>query len=191
MNDLNEKYLGYIFDLDGTLVNSMPAHYLAWQATLSRYGIAFPEDRFYQMGGMATYKIVALLAGEAGIEVDAKAIAHEKELVFLENLPSIQPVEKVVALAERFRQEAPMAVATGSNGEVAVKELHQIGIHAWFQAIVTADDVQHHKPAPDVFLEAARRMGIAPQDCCAFEDTPTGLQAARSAGMTVVDVREL
>ena len=191
MGHFAERYAGYIFDLDGTLVNSMPAHYLAWQQVLSQYGIGFPEDRFYQMGGMATYKIVDVLAREAGVAVDARAVAYEKELVFLENLSTVQPMQKVVAVAERVRQEAPIAVATGSNQQVAEKELHQIGIHGWFRAIVTADDVQKHKPAPDVFLEAARRIGIAPQDCCAFEDTPTGLTAARAAGMTVVDVRAL
>lgn len=191
MVDLTKTYKGYVFDLDGTLVNSMPAHYSAWTATLSRYGIDFAEERFYQMGGMATFKIVRVLAEEAGLELDAKAVAYEKERLFLETLHLLEPAEKVVAIADRVRQVAPIAVATGSSRDVAHKELHQIGIHAWFGAVVTSEDVEHHKPFPDVFLEAAQRIEVLPEDCCAFEDTETGLTAARAAGMTVVDVREL
>ncbi len=184
-------YAGIIFDCDGTLVDTMPAHFLAWRSTLTRYGLALPEDRFYALGGVPTVKIVQLLADEAGIAVDHHAVAAEKEEEFhATSLEAIGPVEPIVAVAEAHRGKVPMAVATGSNRETARRVLQRIGIFEWFDAVVCSEDVVNHKPAPDVFLEAARRIGVAPGLCLAYEDTDIGLRSARAAGMVTVDVRK-
>ena len=180
-----------VFDCDGTLVDSMPAHYRAWAAVLSRYGIGFPEERFYRMGGMATEKIVGILAAEAGIPVNGVAVAAEKEAQFRLELAAIRGVPEVLAIARKGLGRLPFGVATGATRELARSELAQVGILEWFNVLVCAEDVCRHKPFPDVYLEAARRLGKDPARCLAVDDTDIGLTAARDAGMAVIDVRQL
>lgn len=180
-----------IFDFDGTLADTMPIHFEAWQATMSPYGITFTEERFYALGGTPTDKIIALLAGEANIVIDVARAAHEKEMAFAERLTEIQAIEPVRSIAEAHRGHIPMAVATGGFRWVVEKSLDYLAMADWFDALVTAEDVSGHKPEPDVFLEAARRIGVAPAHCRAYEDTDIGVEAARRAGMDVVDVRPM
>jgi HAD superfamily hydrolase (TIGR01509 family) len=178
-----------IFDCDGTLTDSMPVHYLAWRATLSRYGVALDEDRFYALGGMPTDKIVAMLAAEQGIPLDPVAIAQEKEADFLRSLHLIEPIAPVIGALHAHRGRLKLAVASGGWRNVVERQLRQIGIFDHFAAIVTAEDTERHKPEPDVFLEAARRLDIPAVACRVYEDSDLGIEAARRAGMTWVDVR--
>jgi len=179
-----------IFDCDGTLADTMPAHYVAWRATMSRYGIDFSEDRFYAMAGRPTDRIIQILAAEQGVVVDVAQAAREKEEAFLEALGEVLPVEPVTEVVRRSRGKLPIAVATGAIRPVLEKTLLQIGLDGWFDAIVTAEDTERHKPEPDVFLEAARRLGVAPERCQVYEDSDFGVEAARRAGMQWVDIRE-
>lgn len=181
---------GLIFDCDGTLADTMPAHHRAWVAMLQPHGIPFPEPRFYALGGMPTAQIIRVLAADAGVVVhDVEAMVHEKERRFLDHLQALQPIVPVVAIAEAYRGRLPMAVASGGYGDVVARTLERLAIRDWFQALVTAEDTTRHKPEPDVFLEAARRLGVAPAGCAVFEDTDLGLEAARRAGMLPIDVR--
>jgi HAD superfamily hydrolase (TIGR01509 family) len=181
---------GLIFDCDGTLADTMPAHHRAWVAMLQPHGIAFPEDRFYAMGGMPTAQIIRVLAQGAGVAVhDVDAMVHEKERLFLQMLDAVQSIAPVVAIANAYRGALPMAVASGGYRDVVGRTLDQLRIRSWFQAMVTAEDTQRHKPEPDVFLEAARRLSVEPAACAVFEDTELGLEAARRAGMLGLDVR--
>jgi HAD superfamily hydrolase (TIGR01509 family) len=180
-----------IFDLDGTLADTMPAHFVAWTEALSRYGIVFSEERFYALGGWPTTKIISLLADEARMPIDAMAFAEEKEAAFLRAIGEISPVPPVAEIARRERGRMPLAVATSAVRAVGERILRQIGAIEWFDALIYAEDVPRHKPAPDVFLEAARRLGVAPTACCVYEDSDPGIEAARQAGMTWVDVRTL
>src|SRR5262245_31340930 len=147
-----------IFDCDGTLTNSMPVHYVCWRKTMARHGIEFDEARFYSLGGIPSDKIVSLLAEEAGISLDAAAIAADKEQAFLETLHLLEPIAAVVEIARAHRGKKKMAVASGGFRSVIEKQLTQIGVSDWFDTIVTAEDTHRHKPEPDVFLEAARRL---------------------------------
>lgn len=179
-----------IFDCDGTLADTMPIHYRAWTAMLGRYGIAFPEDRFYQLGGVPTASIIRLLSDEQHVYVsDVDALTHEKESAFLDLLADVRPVGPVYRIAETYRGKLPMAVASGGYREVVLRTLEAIGVTDWFGAVVAAEDTARHKPDPDVFLEAAKRLGVGPAGCMVFEDTDIGLEAARRAGMHRVDVR--
>jgi HAD superfamily hydrolase (TIGR01509 family) len=181
---------GLIFDCDGTLADTMPAHHRAWVAMLQPHGIPFPEDRFYAMGGMPTAQIIRVLAAGAGVAVhDVEAMVHEKERLFLQMLDAVQPIVPVVAIANAYRNVLPMAVASGGYRDVVGRTLDRLQLRAWFQAMVTAEDTQRHKPEPDVFLEAARRLAVPPAACAVFEDTELGLEAARRAGMLGLDVR--
>jgi beta-phosphoglucomutase family hydrolase len=178
-----------IFDCDGTLADTMPAHYEAWTTILARYELELDEDRFYSLGGWPTEKIVALLAKETGRALSIAAVAQEKEVAFQASLHHVQPIEKVVAVVREHHGKLPLAVATGAFRTIAEKTLTQIGLVGVFDTLVSCEDVTRHKPEPDVFLEAARRLGIAPADCLVYEDTDPGIEAARRAGMKAVDVR--
>ncbi len=181
---------GLIFDCDGTLADTMPAHYKAWTAMLGRHGIPFPEPRFYAMGGMPTAQIIRVLAGEVGVALtDVDAMVHEKEQGFLTHLDAITPIEPVLAIAASYRGKLPIAVASGGYRDTITRTLDRLAIRDWFDALVTAEDTTRHKPEPDVFLEAARRLGVVAAGCVVFEDTDIGLEAAKRAGMAGIDVR--
>ncbi|MEL6107185.1 MAG: HAD-IA family hydrolase [Planctomycetota bacterium] len=184
-----EKYDGLIFDCDGTLADSMPIHYVAWRDTLARYGIDFPESRFYSMGGMSSEKIVVALATDQGVQVDPSKVADEKEELFQTKLSDVQPKDGVCKIVRAYHRRKPMAVASGSGRIVVLKQLMNLGIDDLFDAVVTSEDTERHKPEPDVFLEAARRIAVEPSRCVVFEDSPLGFQAADAAGMDWVDVR--
>jgi HAD superfamily hydrolase (TIGR01509 family) len=157
---------------------------------LDRYGIPFPEERFYAMGGMPTARIIRVLAADAGVALaDVDRMVREKESAFLANVHAIRPLETVVAVAAAYRSRFPLAVASGGYRETITRTLDQLGIREWFGALVTAEDTPRHKPEPDVFLEAACRLGVPAAGCVVFEDTDIGLEAARRAGMASVDVR--
>jgi beta-phosphoglucomutase-like phosphatase (HAD superfamily) len=151
---------GLIFDCDGTLADTMPAHYRAWLAMLGRFNISFPEPRFYAMGGMPTASIIRILAAEVGVVVtDVDAMVHEKEHRFLEHLGAITRIEPVLSIAAAHRGKLPLAVASGGYRDTITRTLDRLAIRDWFDALVTAEDTPRHKPEPDVFLEAARRLG--------------------------------
>jgi HAD superfamily hydrolase (TIGR01509 family) len=185
----------YIFDLDGTLADTMPVHFSVWQILAPRLGLTFPEELFYRLGGVPTVKIAARLIEEAGLTLDPRAVAAEKEQAYVDGLLSgalpLRPIEPVIAIARAWRGVAPMAIASGSSRRLVTHTLDALGIATWFGAVVAAEDTARHKPEPDVFLEAARRLGVTPARCTVYEDTDLGLEAARRAGMTGIDVRPI
>ena len=191
MVNLQNDYEGLIFDMDGTLADTMPTHFIAWSKTFKKYNINFSEDRFYALGGVPAEAIITMLAKEQGQSIDAAAIAIEKEKLFEFLLGEVQPVKEVKAIAQRYREILPMAVATGSPMWVAEKILTALGMRNWFAAVVTAECIENPKPAPDIYVKAARLIGVAPQRCHAFEDTELGIQAASSAGMDVININTL
>ncbi len=182
---------GLIFDCDGTLVDTMPMHFRAWRKIAARHGLHFPEERFYALGGVPSRDIAKILATEQGITLDNLAVAKEKEAEYLALIAQVEPIHSIVAIAREHHGKIPMAVASGGSHRVIEQVLTRLGIRHLFSAIVTSEDVVNQKPAPDMFLEAARRIGVEPQFCRAYEDTDLGLQAIRAAGMEAVDVREL
>lgn len=182
---------GLIFDCDGTLADTMPLHWLAWNQITTRHGILFPEDRFYSLGGVPSRDILAMLRDEQGLDIDPLSVAKEKELAYLEMMHQVGPIHEVVTIAHEHHGKIPMAVASGGIKPIIEKVLVHLGIRDLFAAVVTSEDVQRQKPAPDIFLEAARRIGVPPQFCRAYEDTDLGMTAIRTAGMDAVDVRHL
>ena len=156
---------GLIFDCDGTLVDTMPMHYRAWQKIAAKHGLHFPEHRFYALGGVPSRDIAKMLAAEQGITLDNLAVAKEKEVEYLALIEQIEPIHSIVAIAREHQGKLPMAVASGGTHRVIEQVLTKLGIRHLFDAIVTSEDVVNQKPAPDIFLEAARRIGIEPQSC--------------------------
>ena len=182
---------GLIFDCDGTLAETMPLHWRAWSEVTSHHGIHFPEDRFYSLGGVPSRDILKMLRDEQGLAIDPIAVAKQKELAYLELMHQVGPIHEVVSIAREHHGRLPMAVASGGNKPIIEKVLVHLGIRELFAAIVTSEDVVRQKPAPDIFLEAARRLGVPPDACRAYEDTDLGMTAIRAAGMEAIDVRTL
>jgi len=180
-----------IFDCDGTLADSMPLHWRAWDAVCKRNGIELPEERFYKLGGVPSQKILAMLKQEQGLAFDPAEISRQKEEAYLPLMAEVKLIEPVAAIAREHVGKLPMAVATGGRTKYIRPLLEGLGISDWFQAIVTSDDVKNHKPAPDTFLKAAALLGVPPEDCRAFEDTDLGMEAIRAAHMDAVDVRTI
>ena len=182
---------GLVFDCDGTLADTMPLHWRAWQMITQRHNLHFPQDRFYAYGGVPSRDILKLLAEEQGRSLDHIAVAHEKEETYLQTLAQIEPIDVVVEIAKENFGRIPMAVASGGTQKIIVQVLEHLKIRHLFNAVVTSEMVTYQKPAPDIFLEAAKRIGVEPKFCRAYEDTELGLQAIRAAGMEAMDVREL
>ena len=184
-----QDYTAILFDCDGTLADTMPAHYRAWLHVTKHHGILFDEDRFYSLGGRPTRDILATLANEASIEIDLEHASEMKEAAFLEQVKYVKAIDPVIAALRRAHGHLPVAVVTGGYRDVCEKILLQIGIREFFDCIVASEDTNRHKPDPDPFLEAARRLGVAPEGCLVWEDSDLGIEAARQAGMSWIDVR--
>lgn len=182
---------GIIFDCDGTLADTMPLHWRAWQTITKKHKLHFAEDRFYALGGVPSRDILKMLGEEQNIVIDHLKVSHEKEAEYLPLIAQVEPINTVVGVARENFGKIPLAVASGGNHSVIEQVLEHLGIRKLFAAVVTSEDVVNQKPAPDIFLEAARRIGVDPQFCRAYEDTDIGLQAIRAAGMEAVDVRKL
>lgn len=183
------QYDGLIFDCDGTLTDSMPLHYRAWHSTMLRHGIEFPEEQFYSLGGMPTDRIIELLSEQQGVAVDPTVAGPEKEAAFDDLLDEIVPKGDVLAMVMAAHGKVPMAVASGGFLPGVKSQLERIGILHFFDAVVTAEDTENHKPEPDVFVEAARRLDVEASRCLVWEDSGLGFTAAKRAAMDCVDVR--
>jgi HAD superfamily hydrolase (TIGR01509 family) len=168
----------------------MPAHFEAWCEALAIYGAGgvFKEDVFFAMGGRPTLDIVVELNDEYNLKLDPIAVALAKREAFLKRLSSVKLIDEVAAFAESLRGKFPMAIATGGSRMVIEKTLQIVGISDWFDEVVTAEDVSEGKPAPDIFLKAAKLLGVEPSRCLVLEDAPAGILSAQRAGMQVVAV---
>ena len=186
---LPDHIRGLIFDCDGTLVDTMPVHYHAWQMALSQAGIPLAEEEFYRLAGMPTLKIAQALARNHKSTMTGEEIAHRKEEAYIQRIPEIQRIEPVVDIARRERGRRGLAVASGGIHRIVDRQLQVAGLAELFPVVICVDDVEHGKPSPDSFLLAARRMGVKPDQCVVYEDGELGFQAAAAAGMVGIDVR--
>ena len=187
---------GFIFDCDGTLADSMPLHYQAWDQSLrEKLGRSsdFTEELFYRFGGMPARQIVERLNRDFGYNLPPEQTAHDKEMVFLAMLPRIEPVREVVDVLRHLGPLAKVAVASGGLTDIVGQTLRHIGITYGpgdiVKFVVGSDQVAHGKPNPELFLRAAGLLGVDPKRCLVFEDAEPGFQAAEAAGMAWIDVR--
>jgi HAD superfamily hydrolase (TIGR01509 family) len=184
-----KTYPGYIFDCDGTLANSMPLHLRAWNHGLKAAGAPLQIDGkgFMTVAGMALRQTVDHWNATHSLQIDAEVVIEAKNEYFKRHHAEIEAIPDVVAYV-RACQAAGSALSVASGGERpdVLETLRLIGLENSFPVVVTAEDVQHAKPAPDLFLLAAERMGIAPRDCLVIEDSLLGIEAADKAGMDSV-----
>lgn len=180
-----------IFDCDGTLVDSMPIHYVAWVESLNHHGAPFDftEEVFYSLAGVREQDVVKMLNEQYGSAVDPDGVAEYKFELFQKRMREVVEIGPVADLARRAHAEGvPIAVASGSEEETVRGVLAANELERLFEVIITPKLVKRGKPAPDMFLLAAERLGVAPEACVVFEDGESGMQAARAAGMEAVFV---
>jgi HAD superfamily hydrolase (TIGR01509 family) len=184
-------FQAYLFDCDGTIVDSMPLHYVAWTQALAEYGCTdFSEPLFYSLGGLPVTTVVDRLNARDGLSIPPATFAERKEQLYYDLIHQLQPVPEVLELIHAAHGKLPFAVVSGSTRESVEKSLNALGILPLFDTLVCAGDYAHGKPAPDPFLVAAERLGVAPQLCLVFEDAEAGIQSATAAGMLSVRIAQ-
>ena len=183
---------GLIFDLDGTLVDSLPLHYEAWSYALAKYDYTLSKSDFKDFTGMPTIKIVEQLNEQYKLSLDPQVISQEKSAYFNAHLSvrTLPPITSITQVVWKYHTVIPMGIGTGGNRETVQDILKVLNMEGLFHPVITADDVTHHKPHPETFLKCAEQMGVRPEKCVVFEDGELGMRAARELGMTVVDVNE-
>lgn len=181
-------FRAYLFDLDGTIADSMPAHFIAWTNALKQHGGAMSEQMFYDLGGVPPLKVVQLLNDRFGYTMDPEAVVADKEAQFLLGVEHIKPIASVLAHITAQYRKIPLAVVSGSPRDNILKTLKALQLLDKFQVIVGAEDYTHGKPDPEPFLTAAGKLNVAPEHCLVFEDADAGIASAQAAGMKWVRV---
>lgn len=182
-------YQAYIFDCDGTLIDSMPLHYRAWNHGIRLAGGEgeIPEEYFYRSAGKPLLRVLQELQDDFGWVLDPKAVEYHKEKYFAENASELKAFPDVLEhLLEADSRSFPTAIASGSAREAVYHALRAAGLENVPQVIVSIDDVKVGKPAPDTFLLAAQLLEVQPADCLVFEDGISGVEAAKACGMDYV-----
>jgi beta-phosphoglucomutase family hydrolase len=190
-HDITPGVRGLIFDLDGTLADTMPYHFIAWQKACRRFGIEMSTAFLQSQTGAPAWTIAHEVIKQTGME--GKVSPEDIMKVKLDEYYTIQhkvtPIEPVAALVRKYYGLIPMSVGTGGHREAVEKTLEITGLRKYFDIIVTANDVEQHKPHPETFLLCAGLMGVKPRYIEVFEDGDLGIEAAHAAGMIATDVR--
>jgi HAD superfamily hydrolase (TIGR01509 family) len=181
-------FRAYLFDCDGTIVDSMPLHYIAWKTALAEWNCAFDEDLFYSWGGKPVDEIISTLNRMNRLNMPVEAVGTRKESLYFDSLPHLKAIDDVVQHIHAQHGRILFAVVSGGRRDSVIRSLTTVNLLDRFETIVGAEDYLHSKPAPDAFLLAAERLGVAAENCLVFEDTDLGIQAATAAGMASVRV---
>ena len=182
------EFRAYLFDCDGTVVDSMPLHYLAWRRALDAVNCDFPEELFYAWGGKPVEQILGDLSRAQGLSIPVKETAEIKEGYFHEALPQLTAVAEVLEHIDEAHGRVPFAIVSGGGRKSVVRSLEQLHLLDRFETLVCAEDYSLAKPNPEPYLIAAERLGVAPEHCLVFEDTDLGIEAAKAAGMKWIKV---
>ena len=189
--DIKPGAKGLIFDLDGTLIDSMPIHFEGWKKACEKFGAKIDPPFLRYHTGSPGWAIAAAIIEYSGLNgnVTVEEIMKVKLDEFYKVQHLIKPIEPVADIVRKYHKILPMAVGTGGHREAVERSLEVTGMKQYFEIIITANDVTNHKPHPDTFLKCAQMMGVNPESVEVFEDGDLGIEAARRAGMMVTDVR--
>ena len=181
-------FKAYLFDCDGTIVDSMPLHYIAWKKALAEWNCEFDEKLFYAWGGRPIAEIIATLNERHGLKMPVETVERRKESLYYEMLPQLKVVPEVLEQIEAHHGKIPFAVVSGSTRESVTASLDTVKLLDRFEVFVCAGDYAKSKPDPEGFLLAAAKLGVAPKECLVFEDTEMGIRAATAGGMASVRI---
>jgi beta-phosphoglucomutase-like phosphatase (HAD superfamily) len=184
----NGDFRAYLFDCDGTIADSMPLHYLAWQGALAEWNCEFPEELFYAWGGLSVAEIVERLNQQQSLKMPVQDVLRKKERIYFDSISKLKAVPEVLDQINSNYGRIPFAVVSGSVRESVTASLASLGLLEKFEVLVCAGDYTKSKPDPEPFLLAASRLGVPPESCLVFEDADLGIVAAKSAGMAAVKV---
>ncbi|MFV0483662.1 MAG: HAD family hydrolase [Bacteroidales bacterium] len=188
--DINPNAKGLIFDMDGTITNSIPLHLDNWATICKELECEVDNEILIKMTGRPTIDFAKyVIETNKRYELDAQKLARKKQEAFWENAHKVKEIKEVTRLIYEYKDKLPMSVGTGACRKSALLQLEALGLTEYFKVIVSADDVDRHKPYPDTFQKCADAMGIAPKYCQVFEDGELGIEAAKTAGMIVTDVK--
>jgi beta-phosphoglucomutase family hydrolase len=188
---IDSSIKGIIFDLDGTIADTMPIHISAWKQMGLHYGADVTDDMINYYAGSPTKKVIMSLNAGYGYKMNPDEGATMKSRLFVEMLDAIahvNPISEVMSIAKKYKGILPLGIGTGSSRINALKTIKYMGCEGFFDAVVSATDVENHKPHPESFIKAAEQMGVRPQDCIVFEDGGMGIKAALDGGMIAVEV---
>jgi len=186
---VHPKAKALIFDLDGTLSNSLPLHVHTWQLIGEKYGFDFDPQIVIDLTGRPTIEFATHIIERYKVDVDPELLVKLKQESFWDLAHLLEPVKEVTDIVEKNYGVLPMAVGTGASRRSAEVQLATLRLDKYIPIIVSANDVSKHKPEPDTFLECARLMNMEPEFCQVFEDGDLGIEAGKKAGMFVTDVR--
>lgn len=190
LDDINLSQVGaFIFDCDGTLIDSMPMHNQIWQQLLKKHGLAQAFPRILELAGTPDQQIVAILNQEYDADLDAVMITAEKLALALQHAEQITAIDAIVDIAKQYYQKIPLAVVSGGERVIVEKSLANHQLQNLFETIICADVPVKSKPSSEIFLYAAQQLDVSPEACHVFEDGDGGIAGALQAGMTVTDVR--
>lgn len=181
---LLKKYLGLVFDLDGTIVNSMDYHILAWQEVIKSYGFDIDSEYLASNGGVPSAKIAIKLVNMFGLSVNPQELAEQKTIKYQTFIPKISIYPKILVLLEYAKSNnIPMVIGTGTLKSNVLEIMKNTRLDLYINEFVSSEDIVNHKPNPDTFILASQRLGIPHQNCLVFEDAPLGIEAAKNAKM--------
>ncbi|MEA1885977.1 MAG: HAD-IA family hydrolase [Bacteroidota bacterium] len=182
---------GMIFDLDGTLANTMPLHIKAWKQACQSFGMDMSSEFLRSFTGTPginiAYAVIKYHSKEGDIDPDI--IADKKKENFRKMQHLVTEVKPVADIVRKYHGKIPMALGTGGHRETVCRTLEVIDMKKYFDHIITADDVENHKPDPETFLKCSELLAVPPGEIMVFEDGDLGIRAAKTAGMHPVDVR--
>jgi beta-phosphoglucomutase-like phosphatase (HAD superfamily) len=187
-----EEFDGLIFDCDGTLVDTAPSHLAALRLALERVGLAIDDEWYFKRVGLGPDDLLDDYENHySPLPMSRPEFLAPYAEAFQQGLAELREVEIVASLAREWHGQVPMSVASNGQGANVRATLGSVGLLSLFDYVVAIEDVARGKPAPDIFLEAARRMGVPAERCVVLEDSDEGLEGARRAGTHVIDVRTL
>jgi len=189
--DIAPGVKGLIFDLDGTLADTMPSHFKSWEKACLKYGARIDAGFLRKHTGSPGWIIAGEIIRESGLNgsVTIDEIVNEKLKEFYRIQHLIKPIEPVTDIVRKYFGILPMAVGTGGHREAVERTLEITDLRKYFEIIVTANDVESFKPHPETFLKCAGLMKVEPEFIEVFEDSELGIEAANKAGMSATDVR--
>ena len=184
------NFEAYIFDCDGTLADSMPLHFAAFLKTFDHLGITvdLTEELYYGLAGVPIHEFITYLNERFDTSIDSHEVDIWKNRFYRESLEFVKPVKPVVEVLMQSVGKLSIGVASGGTLHCVSRTLKTIEVIEWVDAVVTAEDVERGKPAPDIFLKSATLLDVDPSRCLVFEDAALGIQAAQAAGMKTVHV---